>query len=116
MIDHERAGSGRKLGAALAAATSNHRAAGSIPHPEPEPVFLLPSAVVRLVCPFHPWPPRTPGPRWGPGAGRAAIAAVHARTSGWQSLRPGREHQQSSPFYALWGFPNDVLAHADSTR
>src|SRR5438552_6396261 len=81
MIDHERARSGRKLGAALAAATSNHRAAGSIAHPEAESVFLLPSAVVRLVCPFHPWPPRTPGPRWGPGAG-ARHTAVRARTSG----------------------------------
>src|SRR5438045_2527985 len=94
MIVHGRARSGRKLGAALGAATSNHRAACSIAHPEAESVLLLPPAIVRLVCPFHPWPPRTPGPRWGPGAGARHV--VHARTSGRQSLRPGHEHQQSS--------------------
>jgi hypothetical protein len=79
MLDHGRARSGGKVGAALAAPASNDRATRSIAHPEPEAVLLLAFPVVRLVRPFHPWPPRTPGPRWGRGAGRAACRGARAQ-------------------------------------
>ena len=82
LLDHGRARSGGKVGAALAAPATDHRASRSIAHPETEAVLLLPLAVVRLVCPFHPWPPRTPGPRCGaPGRARG-MYFEHARTSG----------------------------------
>ncbi|MDQ1382441.1 MAG: hypothetical protein QOJ71_3160 [Actinomycetota bacterium] len=77
-IDHGRAKSGGEVRAALGATASNHRAAGAIAHPKSETVLLLASPVVRLVCAFHPWPPRSPGPRKGPRGGRAA-STEHAR-------------------------------------
>src|ERR1700704_3580825 len=68
-IDHGLAKSGGEVRAALGATASNHRAARAIAHPKSETVLLLASSVVRLVCAFHPWPPRTPGPRKGPRGG-----------------------------------------------
>jgi hypothetical protein len=86
MIGHGRARSGGKVRAALAAPAPDHRAARAVPHPEPEAVLLLPFPIVRLVCPFHAWPPRTPRPRWGPGAGarhgRCSRAQVNPRVYG----------------------------------
>jgi hypothetical protein len=87
MLDHGRARSGGKVGAALAAPASNHRATRSIAHPEPEAVLLLASPVVRLVRPFHPWPPRTPGPRWGHGAGARHVVELARK---WTAESTGR--------------------------
>ncbi len=78
-IDHGRARSGGEVRAALGATAANHRAARAIAHPKSETVLLLPFPVVRLVCAFHPWPPRTPGPRRGPGAGARQLLSTRAK-------------------------------------
>src|SRR5262245_33811508 len=87
MLDHGRARSGGKLGAALAAPATNHRATRSIAHPETKAVLLLALPVVRLVRPFHPWPPRTPGPRWGHGAGARHVVELARK---WTAESTGR--------------------------
>jgi hypothetical protein len=50
-------------------------------------VLLLALPVVRLVRPFHPWPPRTPGPRWGRGAGARRVVELARK---WNAESTGR--------------------------
>jgi hypothetical protein len=57
-------------------------------------VLLLALPVVRLVRPFHPWPPRTPGPKWGLGAS-ARHVVWSSRASGRPSLRADSAPGQS---------------------
>jgi hypothetical protein len=73
-------------------------------------VFLLAFPVVRLVRPFHPWPPRTPGPRWGRGAGARHVVRS-SRASGQQSLRAQSVTGQSR-LHGVFESPTDCRMNA----
>ncbi len=92
--DHAPARSGRQAMAALEPAASQHRPAGAIRHPVPEPVALGAPTDVGLIGALHDLPPEPrslPGPRrvptpWGvwelaasrPDERGAAVVSLHA--------------------------------------
>jgi hypothetical protein len=84
-------GLGQSGGEALAAAlapTLQHRPSTARAHAQPEPVGLLPLAIVGLKCALHAWPPR--GPRLFIALARSKGRATTSR----RSLRARATHRQ----------------------
>ena len=83
-----RARSGRKAGAALGPATSDHRSAGlRLRIRRRKPCFFFRLRLFGWYVRLHAWPPRTPGPKVGPWGGRAACCGTAHK---WKaSLRAG---------------------------
>lgn len=100
MIVHESAKSGRQARAALGPTATQHPASCLRPHAQAEAVLLASLAIVRLKCPLHAWPPRTPEPQpdEAPGARRATAtlkSAMSLRHTGATGAGTAREQRQS---------------------